>query len=153
MHHAFKNVIKYFHQKLGGNLKPGKVFGARHRFRVFTGARYLGGYIGDDSSKRDWFRERTLMWGNNINTVRKTAGKYPQESYAAVVHVIQSELIFLQCVTWDAGDSFAGVEKNICETFLPRLFFRKTKTLSPAVGAISTMPVNKYGLVLLNPVT
>ena len=54
-------------------------------------AHYLGGYIGDNKSKRDWLRERTLTWEKNINTIRKTAGKYPQESYAAIVRVIQSE--------------------------------------------------------------
>ena len=54
--------------------------------------------------------------------------------------------------TWDTGDAFAGVEKIIQETFLPHLFLRKTKTLSLVVGALITMPVNKYGLVLLNPV-
>ena len=31
----------------------------------------------------------------------------------------------------------------ICETFLPRLFFGKTKTLSPVVRALSKMPVKK----------
>ena len=46
-----------------------------------------------------------------------------------------------------------GVEKTIRKTFLPRLFFRKTKTLYPIVGSISTIPVKKSGLVLLNPVT
>ena len=40
----------------------------------------------------------------------------------------------------------------IQETFLPRLFFRKTKTLSPIVGALSTMTVIKSGMGLLNPV-
>ena len=33
---------------LQDNLKAEKVFGARHGFRVFTGARYLWGFIGDD---------------------------------------------------------------------------------------------------------
>ena len=46
-----------------------------------------------------------------------------------------------------------GVEKMIRENFLPRLLFGKTKTLSPFVGALNTMPVKKAGLGLLNPVT
>ena len=71
------------------NLDAGKVFGARHGFRVCTGARYLGGYIGDDKSKRDWPRERTLTREKNISTISETAGKYPQESYAVVVRAIQ----------------------------------------------------------------
>ena len=91
------------------NLETGKVFGARHRFRMCTGARYLGGYIGDDESKRDLLRERTLTWKKNTKNIRKTAGKYTQESYAAVVRAIQSEWIFLQCITWGTGDSIAGV--------------------------------------------
>ena len=105
------------------NLEARKVFGARHEFRVCTGARYIGGYIGDDDYERDWLRDSTLMWEKNINTIRETAGKYPQESYAAVVHSIQSEWIFLQRVTWDTGDSFTGVENMIRETFPPCLFF------------------------------
>ena len=73
-------------------------------------------------------------------------GKYPQDSCAAVVRAIQLELIFLQHVPWDAVDAFAGVEKIIRENFLPRLFFGNTKTLSPFVGALSKIPVKKYGL-------
>ena len=41
----------------------------------------------------------------------------------------------------------------IHKTFLPRLFFGKTKTLFPIVGDISTMSVRKSGLGFLNPVT
>ena len=41
----------------------------------------------------------------------------------------------------------------MCETYFPLTFFRTTKTFSPVVGALSTMPVMKAGLGLLNPVT
>ena len=111
------------------------------------------GYIGDDKSKRDWLRERTLTLENNINTISETVGKYPQESYDAVVRAIQSECIFLQHVTWGTGESFVGVEKMIRETFFPCLFFGKTKTLPPVVGALSTVSVRKSRLGPLNPVT
>ena len=43
------------------NLEAGKVFGTCHVFRVCMGARYLGGYIGDDEYKLNWLREYTLM--------------------------------------------------------------------------------------------
>ena len=32
------------------NIEAGKVFGACHGFRLCTGARYIGGYIGDNKS-------------------------------------------------------------------------------------------------------
>ena len=51
------------------------------------------------------------------------------------------------------GDAFAGVENMIKETFLPRIFFGNMKTISPIVAALSTTPVKKFGLGLLNPVT
>ena len=41
----------------------------------------------------------------------------------------------------------------ISENSLPRLFFGNTKTLSPVVGSLSTMPDKKAGLGILNPVT
>ena len=119
------------------------MFGARHGFRVCTGAHYFGSYVGDDKYKSDWLRERTLTWDKNINTISKTTGKYPQEIYASVVCVIQSEWIFLQHVTLDTGDLFAGVEKIICENVLLRLLFGNTKILSPVVGSLSKMRVRK----------
>ena len=99
------------------NLKAGKEFGARHGFKVCTGTHYLRGYIKDNDYKSNWLRECTLAWDKSIDTISKTAGKYPQESYATVVHEIQSEWIFLQCATWYMGDTFTGVEKIILENF------------------------------------
>ena len=54
------------------------MFRARHGCRVCTGACYLGGSIGNDESKRDWLRERTLTWEKNISRISKTAGNTPR---------------------------------------------------------------------------
>ena len=113
----------------------------------------MGGYIRDDKFKSDWLREHTLMLEKNVGTIIKNAGKYPQQSYNTVAHAIQSQWIFLQHITWETGYALAGVEKMLRETFLPYPFFRNRKTLSPIIGVLSTMPVNKSGLALLNPVT
>ena len=59
----------------------------------------------------------------------------------------------MQRFTWDKVDEFVGVEKMLQENSFPRLFFRKTKTLSPIVGSQSKITVNKYGLGLLNLLT
>ena len=64
------------------------MFGARHGFRVCTGAYYLGGYIDDNEPKRDWLRERTLTWEKNTKMISKTVGKYIQEIYAAVIFTV-----------------------------------------------------------------
>ena len=93
------------------------------------------------------------MREKKIGMIRKTMGKYPLGSYAAVVCTIQSEWIFLQRVTWYPGDEFAGVEKIIWETILPCLLLGETKTQTPIVGGLITMLVNKSGPGLMNPVT
>ena len=94
-----------------------------------------------------------LMWEKIFNRISETAGKCPQDSYAAVVRAIKSEWFFLQRATWYTGDAFAGVEKMIQETCLPRLFFGNTKILSTIVGTLSTIPIKVAGIGLLNPVT
>ena len=41
------------------NLATRKRFGLHHRFKVCTGAHYLGGFIEDDKSRRYWLKDRT----------------------------------------------------------------------------------------------
>ena len=91
------------------NLKSGKLFGLRHGFKVCTGARYIGGFIGDNEFKSDWLEERTEKLERNITKIRKTVVKYPQESYATVVCAIQWEWKFLQRIKKNTGDAFTGV--------------------------------------------
>ena len=59
------------------NLKAGKEFGARHGFKMGKGARYIGGYIGDDESKSDWLRGCTLTWEKYISTISKNEVNTP----------------------------------------------------------------------------
>ena len=73
------------------NLEDGKLFSQRHGFKVCTGASYLGSCSEDDKSKHDCLKERTETWEWKICNIGNTRGKYPQESYAAVVRAIKSE--------------------------------------------------------------
>ena len=74
------------------------------------------------------------------------AGKYPQKSYAVVVRAIQLEWIFLLCVTKNTGYALTVAKKLLRETFLPLLFFGKSKYLPSIVGISSMMPLKKAGL-------
>ena len=44
------------------NIKLGELFYASHRFRVCTGACYIGGYIMDDKSKGNCITKRIENW-------------------------------------------------------------------------------------------
>ena len=72
-----------------------KEHGLCHGFKVFTGTRYMGVFIGGENSKREWLNDWTSKWEKIICAITKTAGKYPQESYAAVVCVIQPKWIYI----------------------------------------------------------
>ena len=67
--------------------------------------------------------------GEKTGMISKIAGKYPQESYSAVACAIQSEWIFIQCLTWDIWDKSAGLEKMLRENFFPRVLL-ENKNLS-----------------------
>ena len=54
-----------------------KEFGECHIFKVCMGARYLGAYVRDNNSKRNWLRERTLACEKKIGTIRKLRGNIP----------------------------------------------------------------------------
>ena len=125
------------------NLAAGKGFGLHHGFKVCKTANYLGVFIEDDASKRDYLKYRTSKWDKYMLTMTKTAGKYPQEIYVVVVCVVQSELTFFQCVTKDTGHAFSVVEKIPQEKNLPCIFFVKSRSLLPIVGTLSKMPVKK----------
>ena len=84
--------------------------------------------------------------------VTETAGKYLHNIYAAVIHEIQTDRIFLQRVIKDTGKAFSGVEKVLQGFVLPHLIFGKSKTLPLVVVTLSTLPVNKAGLGPQNPV-
>ena len=60
------------------NIEARKVFGACHKFKVCTGTRYLGGYIGDNNYMSDWMRKRTLTWEKNNGMISKTAENIPR---------------------------------------------------------------------------
>ena len=59
------------------NIEAGIIFGAHHGFNVCMSARYLGVFIGDDASKREWLIDQMEVWERNIITIRKHAVKYP----------------------------------------------------------------------------
>ena len=64
--------------------------------------------------------------------MRETKWKYLKERYAAVIHAIHLEWIFLQHVTKNTGDVFTGVEKLVWEKMCASPFHSKVKiSLNP----------------------
>ena len=76
--------------------------------------RYLGNFIRDNDSKRDWLQYHRAIWENDICMTRKTGVKYTQEIHTAVAQAIQLEWIFLQHVkkhgirVCGSGEDYSG---------------------------------------------
>ena len=92
--YPLKNIIVHLE-----NIYAQKMFGLCNIFKVCSVARYLGGFIRYDESKRDWLKEYTDTWDRNIHTIRESVGRYPQKIYTTVACAIQLEWTFLQRIT------------------------------------------------------
>ena len=68
--------------------------------------------------------------GERHSCPQKTANKYHQESYATVVCVVQSDWIFLQCVTKETVKAFTGLGK-LCRKPFCLVFYLEIEILSP----------------------
>eukprot|EP00978_Attheya_sp_CCMP212_P041254 scaffold234298_cov35-Attheya_sp.AAC.1 len=65
-------------------------------FRITTGNRYLGGFIGEAAPQEDWVREQTAAWEVAVTTLAKVCKRYPQLAYAGLQKSLQQEWQFLQ---------------------------------------------------------
>ena len=60
------------------NIAARKYFGLCHGFQVCMGTRYMGGFIGDDKSKRDWLNYQMSKWEKKIVRSLKRWGNIPR---------------------------------------------------------------------------
>ena len=68
-------------------------------FKVVTGSRYLGGFIGDQAEQREWVAQKASTWAEGILKLSKVVGRYPQAAYAGLQKSQQQEWQLLERVT------------------------------------------------------
>ncbi len=134
------------------NLEAAEKFFSSQQFRVTTGERYLGGYIGAREDQDEWVDGKTTDWTKAVRELAKVAVRYPQSAYAGLQKSLQQEWQFLQRVVPSIGEKFEGVEKAISDDFLPALFNDKIHE-SDKRWELAGLPVKHTGLALPNPTT
>ncbi len=65
-------------------------------WKVVTGCRHLGGFIGDKAEQREWVEEKAQTWADGVLELSKVVGRYPQAAYAGLQKSLQQEWQFLQ---------------------------------------------------------
>jgi hypothetical protein len=133
------------------NLEKATAFFAGSGFRVCTGERYLGGFIGETQERDKWLKGKTDAWENSIQQLSDVAGAYPQSAYAGLQKSIQAEWTFVQRVVRGVGPKFDGVRDKMRSTFLPALLKTSITDGDPILN-LACLPVKNAGLALPNPV-
>ena len=117
-------------------------------FTVKTGDRYLGGYLGDDVSKKEWVSNKVKDWKCMIDKMSNICHRCPQEIFIGLTLSLQSEWTFMQRVMKSDPEWFQELETTLTERFIPKLF-----DVEPPDRNVTTLPVRLGGMGIRNPVT
>ena len=129
------------------------MFGSCHGFKVCTGTCYLGGYIRGVESKTRLADREYADVGEEHQHDQQNRGKIsPGELRLSSMFNPTRVEISTTCHLVH-GQPVHGSGENDPENLFALSFLRKDENLSPTIGALSTMPVKKSGLGLLNPAT
>ena len=74
-------------------------FFAGLNFKVVTGTQYLEGYVGSKEQQSDWLDEKVEAQDKNISWMTDVARHQPQVTCIGLQHSLQTEWLFVQCVT------------------------------------------------------
>jgi hypothetical protein len=112
----------------------------------------LGGFIGSNASKVDWFGGMVTTWVAAVETLASVAGNYPQAAYAGFTFCLQNEWQYMQRVTSDTATHFAPLEVAIRTKFLLALLGIATSDLDGEFRELLTHGVKTGGIAIRNPV-
>ena len=125
-------------------------FVAEFNFNYTDGHRYVGGFLGSNTARRDWLEPQILKLVRGIKTLAKVARRYPQTAYTGLAKSLQSEWMYLQRVTPGVEDAFAPIEKALAEDFLPALL-NASKEEVARLRPLLALSARRAGLGIPNP--
>ena len=117
-------------------VKPQLVEAAKLRFEplgfeISTGARYLGGFLGDATAQGSYVDEKMTEWVTGIRRLSIIAISSPQCTFIALQKSYQQEWQHLQRVVHDISAHFLPVEDALHTLFLPALLGGTTPLTFP----------------------
>ena len=60
-------------------------------FRLTAGARYLGGFVGDEAPFHTWLAEKTATWTTYIDCYAEACVSHPHSEYCGIQQSLQHE--------------------------------------------------------------
>ena len=133
-----------------------KFFNETHRlgFIISKGHRFLGGFIGDATSRDEFVSSKVADWIHGTKELAEVARlKYPHVAYTGISKCLQHKWTFTQRVIPGVGNLFTPLEEEISNNFLPALFGEPSSSLDDNLRLLTALPVKSAGLALPNPVS
>jgi hypothetical protein len=123
-------------------------------FRVCSGHRYLGGFIGDASSRDEFVSSKISSWTQTVRQLSLVASeKYSHSAYTGYTKLLQHQWTFLQRVIPNIDVLFQPLENEIISSFIPALFGASSQESCDDLRPLLALPVKSAGLAAPNPVS
>ena len=118
-------------------------------FKVVTGQRFLGGFIGNDESTFEYLEGKVRSWESCVEKLASAAESQPQAVHAAFARSLQFEWCHLQRIVQNCGSAFKPLQDIINNRLLPAIF---GGSISNIEKSIISLPARMGGMGIRDPV-
>jgi hypothetical protein len=118
-------------------------------FKLCTGSRHLGGFLGEEASFHPWLETKTATWTASLKSFIPACNAHPHAAYIGVQKSLQMEWQFLQRTTFCPPRFFQTMETVIADEIIPAIFGYTTG--APIPRQLSKLCARAAGLGLFDP--
>ena len=130
-----------------GNIDLSTSLFTEEGFKIDTGLRYLGGYLGVVKYAQDYMSDKVANWVKYVKVFYKVAEKEPQYDFSVITQSLHNKWSYTQRVTYHPVDTFAPLKHNLATSFQPAIF--GGKLLQEYLLQITSLPVKMAGLGII----
>ncbi|KAL5484235.1 hypothetical protein EMCRGX_G020696 [Ephydatia muelleri] len=117
--------------------------------KVMNGYRFLGGFIGDRESTKQFLDNKITGWVNNLLKLSKAAESQPQAAFAALSKSMQFEWSYMQRILPSYEEAFTPIWNTLYQYFWPAIF---EGTISDHEKQLFSIPARLGGMGVRNPI-
>ena len=118
--------------------------------KVVNGYCFLGGFIGDRETTKQFLHNKTTGWVNNLLKLSKAAESQPQAAFSALSKSMQFEWSYLQRILPNCEEANTPISlEHLYQYFWPAIF---EGTISDHEKQLFSIPARLGGMGVCNPI-